>query len=69
MLTRREWMAATAAAALAAAAGPRAAQKSIETVRGAIGADRLGLTLMHEHVLVDFIEQRRAMQQRGPRSA
>jgi phosphotriesterase-related protein len=55
MLTRREWMTATAAAALAAAAGPRAQQKSIETVRGAIGADRLGLTLMHEHVLVDFI--------------
>jgi predicted metal-dependent phosphotriesterase family hydrolase len=29
--------------------------RSIQTVTGAIPADRLGLTLMHEHVLVDFI--------------
>src|SRR6185503_20351713 len=27
----------------------------IDTVTGPIAADRLGLTLMHEHVLVDFI--------------
>jgi predicted metal-dependent phosphotriesterase family hydrolase len=27
----------------------------IETVRGPVAADRLGVTLMHEHVLVDFI--------------
>ena len=52
MLTRREWL---MAAAATAAAGRRAQPRSIETVRGAIGADRLGLTLMHEHVLVDFI--------------
>src|SRR5262245_66350558 len=27
----------------------------VSTVTGPLGADRLGLTLMHEHVLVDFI--------------
>ena len=27
----------------------------IETVTGSLAADRLGITLMHEHVLVDFI--------------
>jgi phosphotriesterase-related protein len=27
----------------------------IETVRGRVAADRLGVTLMHEHILVDFI--------------
>lgn len=27
----------------------------VQTVAGALAADRLGLTLMHEHVLVDFI--------------
>ena len=29
--------------------------RSLQTVSGAIPAERLGLTLMHEHVLVDFI--------------
>lgn len=28
--------------------------RTIETVSGAVAADRLGVTLMHEHVLVDF---------------
>ena len=28
---------------------------SIQSVTGEVAADRLGLTLMHEHVLVDFI--------------
>jgi phosphotriesterase-related protein len=32
-----------------------ASRAAIETVTGPIAADRLGLTLMHEHVLVDFI--------------
>jgi phosphotriesterase-related protein len=37
-------------------ASPEAhAEASIETVMGRIAADRLGVTLMHEHVLVDFI--------------
>lgn len=30
-------------------------RRRIETVRGAIDPDRLGTTLIHEHVLVDFI--------------
>src|SRR5688500_1653370 len=29
--------------------------RPVQTATGAIPADRLGLTLMHEHVLVDFI--------------
>ena len=33
----------------------RETMRPIQTVTGAIPADRLGLTLMHEHVLVDFI--------------
>jgi phosphotriesterase-related protein len=31
------------------------AARVVHTVRGALAPDRLGLTLMHEHVLVDFI--------------
>lgn len=54
MLTRREVL--TAAAAAFVSARPLQAQQgSIETVTGAVPAERLGLTLMHEHVLVDFI--------------
>ena len=62
--SRREWLAGAAALiagacgagrlddpALPAPAGPR----MIETVSGKVPAERLGVTLMHEHVLVDFI--------------
>ena len=31
------------------------ASRAVESVTGPLAADRLGLTLMHEHVLVDFI--------------
>jgi phosphotriesterase-related protein len=54
---RRRFLAA-AAPALAGAALWReaAAQKpAVMTVRGLINADQLGATLMHEHVMVDFI--------------
>jgi len=34
---------------------PGAPKLSVMTVRGRIDADRLGSTLMHEHVMVDFI--------------
>jgi phosphotriesterase-related protein len=34
---------------------PGTAARSINTVRGPIAADALGLTLPHEHVLVDFV--------------
>jgi predicted metal-dependent phosphotriesterase family hydrolase len=63
-LTRREWLTSTAAL-IAAGCGPRrqegatarppSGEGTIETVTGPVRADRLGLTLMHEHVLVDFI--------------
>ena len=55
-------MAAAAGALIAPASeGRRVVQRFraragvVETVNGAISADGLGLTLMHEHVLVDFI--------------
>jgi phosphotriesterase-related protein len=62
--SRREWLAGTLALLTAGcasrrpddrtAAGPESPGR-IDTVSGPIAADRLGLTLMHEHVLVDFI--------------
>lgn len=65
LVTRREWLACSAALLGAAcarrdagrAAAPRGGPDvpAIDTVTGALPADRLGVTLMHEHVLVDFI--------------
>jgi phosphotriesterase-related protein len=56
MLNRRGFMGATAVAGLA---GPRlfaqAASPEMMTVTGAIPANKLGLTLPHEHIMVDFI--------------
>ena len=40
------------------------AAPSIDTVTGRIAADRLGVTLMHEHVLVDFIGAARVSRDR-----
>lgn len=63
-LSRRELFAGALALLGAACAARRGGERGtparrpagqIETVRGPIAADRLGLTLMHEHVLVDFI--------------
>lgn len=63
-LSRREWLAGTLALLSGGCAAARTkdrapavarAEGRIETVTGSIAADRLGLTLMHEHVLVDFI--------------
>ena len=58
--SRREWLAGClgvvgAAMAAPAAAQPSARQRTIETVGGAVDPAQLGVTLMHEHVLVDFI--------------
>lgn len=57
-MNRRDFLH-TAPAALALASSPRAAFADevgeIMTVSGPIPADRLGTTLPHEHVLVDFI--------------
>jgi phosphotriesterase-related protein len=58
-MTRRTWLTAVAGAALTACSprGLSAAQekRTIQTVTGPISADALGVTLMHEHVLVDFV--------------
>ena len=56
-MPRRRFLA-TAAPALAGAALARCVRRpklSVMTVRGRIDAERLGATLMHEHVMVDFI--------------
>lgn len=63
-LSRREWLGAALAVLAAGCASRRMRDRTstaieradrIETVTGPIAADRLGVTLMHEHVLVDFI--------------
>ncbi len=62
-MTRREWITGMAhalvidpaAVARATARQPSDASGLVQTVTGPIAAARLGLTLMHEHVLVDFI--------------
>ena len=63
-VSRRSWLT-SALALVAAGCAPRyrenvappaaAAGRPIETVTGPISAETLGVTLMHEHVLVDFI--------------
>jgi phosphotriesterase-related protein len=50
-VTRRDFLQVTAAVALAEAA-PTA---PVETVKGPIPPSQLGVTLMHEHVMVDFV--------------
>jgi phosphotriesterase-related protein len=63
VMTRREMIAGVAGLLTAAApsrAGRFDSQRSdaarvVQTVTGPVPPDRLGLTLMHEHVLVDFI--------------
>lgn len=63
MITRRELIvgiAGLAATVPARGERPAASQRTgaprvVQAVTGPIAADRLGLTLMHEHVLVDFI--------------
>ena len=58
-MTRRSFLAlaATAAGCAARAGGRRSsgAASTVHTVTGPVPADRLGVTLMHEHVLVDFV--------------
>ena len=56
-LTRREWLAGTLTLLTAGCASRRIQDRAdeIETVNGPLAAARLGVTLMHEHVLVDFI--------------
>lgn len=65
LVSRREWLA-CGAVLLGGGCARRAVginspsrgvptARVVETVSGAVSADRLGVTLMHEHVLVDFI--------------
>ena len=61
-MTRREWLGAALAIVSGCAArganGPSPRDHladGIQTVAGPIAPDRLGVTLMHEHLLVDFI--------------
>lgn len=51
-MTRREWLAGAIGLLTRSQAGKA---RVVQTVNGPVAADRLGLTLMHEHVLVDFI--------------
>ena len=55
MLTRRELLAIAAAGVLVPRPRGVHAASSIHTVTGPVAPDRLGVTLPHEHVLVDFI--------------
>jgi phosphotriesterase-related protein len=52
-ISRREFIG--TAAVLFASQRPKPTVHDIETVTGQVAAGRLGVTLMHEHVLVDFI--------------
>jgi phosphotriesterase-related protein len=56
-VSRRELLGGLAALAAGGAlrGGSVAAATAVQTANGPVDADRLGLTLMHEHVLVDFI--------------
>jgi phosphotriesterase-related protein len=55
-VTRRELIAGVAALFASATRGRGdAAPDVVQSVTGPIAADRLGITLMHEHVLVDFV--------------
>jgi predicted metal-dependent phosphotriesterase family hydrolase len=48
-------LAALAAGLRTPSAPPPRQPRQVQTVTGAVGPERLGVTLMHEHVLVDFI--------------
>ena len=60
-ITRRSLLFGAAAAAACASRGTTGqdsaagAARTVNTVSGPVAPDRLGLTLMHEHVLVDFV--------------
>jgi predicted metal-dependent phosphotriesterase family hydrolase len=54
-MNRRDFIKAVAAAVGTSELAAVASSKTVNTVLGAVPAARLGTTLMHEHVLVDFI--------------
>jgi phosphotriesterase-related protein len=55
MLNRREFLGTVAGAVAVSACSTAAQVRAIETVTGTVPSNRLGVTLMHEHVLVDFV--------------
>ncbi len=54
-MNRRAFLLLAATASACAARSRPPATSLVQTVTGPVAADRLGVTLMHEHVLVDFI--------------
>jgi phosphotriesterase-related protein len=54
-LARREFLAGLSALAVAHGLRAQGTRRSVATVRGPVDANELGVTLVHEHVLVDFI--------------
>jgi phosphotriesterase-related protein len=62
-LSRREWLLGATAVVTGACAStestapglPGGVPRAVQTASGGIPPERLGLTLMHEHVLVDFV--------------
>ncbi len=54
-MNRREFINAAAATVGAAAFSAASSAKPVNTVTGPVPAGQLGVTLMHEHVLVDFV--------------
>jgi predicted metal-dependent phosphotriesterase family hydrolase len=55
LLLRREFLAGLSALAVARRPLAQGTRRSVATVRGPVDANDLGVTLVHEHVLVDFI--------------
>ncbi len=54
-ITRRGLLSGAAALFAASSCAPAAAPRRIQTVTGPVSPGGLGITLMHEHVLVDFV--------------
>ena len=52
-LTRRDWL--SLAAMSLPATNVRASTRHVNTVTGPVEAGKLGRTLMHEHIIIDFV--------------
>jgi phosphotriesterase-related protein len=70
MTSRRQFLSALGAGAFSIPDRARAARMpTVETVRGPVPADRLSVTLAHEHVLVDFVGADKVSPDRYSRNA
>jgi len=63
-LPRREFLAGLSALAVAHGLRAQGLRRSVATVRGPVDASELGVTLVHEHVLVDFVGADQVSRQR-----